>query len=40
METTVLKKIISYRIEWEIKKMDIHFLTSKKKKDKCHLGAQ
>jgi hypothetical protein len=30
METTVLKKIIQYRIQWEMKKMDIQFLTSTK----------
>jgi hypothetical protein len=28
METTLLKKIIQYRIQWEMKKMDIKFLTS------------
>jgi hypothetical protein len=30
METTVLKKIIQYRIQWEMKKMDPHFLISTK----------
>jgi hypothetical protein len=28
METTVLKKRIQYRIQWEIKKMDTQFLIS------------
>jgi hypothetical protein len=27
METTLLKKIIQYRIQWEMKKMDTQFLT-------------
>jgi hypothetical protein len=27
METTLLKKIIEYRIQWEMKKMDTKFLT-------------
>jgi hypothetical protein len=30
METTVLKKIVKYRIQWEMKKMDTQFLTSRK----------
>jgi hypothetical protein len=30
METTLLKKIIQYRIQQEIKKMDTQFLTSTK----------
>jgi hypothetical protein len=27
MENTLLKKIIQYRIQWEMKKMDTQFLT-------------
>jgi hypothetical protein len=30
METTLLKKIIQYRIQWEMKKMNTPFLTSTK----------
>jgi hypothetical protein len=30
METTLLKKIIQYTIQWEIKKMYTQFLTSSK----------
>jgi hypothetical protein len=31
METTLLKTITQYRIQWEMEKMDIQFLTSTKK---------
>jgi hypothetical protein len=30
METTLFKKIIQYRIQWEMKKMDTQLLTSTK----------
>jgi hypothetical protein len=30
METTDLKKIIQYRIQWEMKKMDVQLLTPPK----------
>jgi hypothetical protein len=30
METTLFKKIIEYRIQWEMKKMDTQFLTPTK----------
>jgi hypothetical protein len=33
METTLLKKITQYRIQWEIKKMDTQLL---KNNDKCN----
>jgi hypothetical protein len=35
IEATLLKKIIQYRIQGEMKKMDTQFLTPPKN-DKCH----
>jgi hypothetical protein len=34
METTLLKKPVQYRIQWEIRKVDPKFLTLKNN-DKC-----